>query len=357
MSFLTIRHVALRGFAAAVPSRVEENVDLPFFAEGEAEKVIKSTGIERRHVVEPGTTTADLSLPAALRLLDELGWAPESIDALIFASSSRDYITPSTSCILQDRLGLSESIYTTDIPYGCTGWVHGMSVISALLATGEMKRGLLMAGDTSTQMNYPDDKESRPLFGDAATVTALEYSSECEPLLFNFGTEGKNYQAIITRDGGMRHPFSESSLVPVEYGRGIKRRNIDCKIDGMEVFAFSSFRGEQCVREFYSHFGVAEEEIDYFLFHQANRYMIERIRKKLKVDPAKVPYSLSDYGNTSCASIPLTLLVKHPEDYRNRPLKTLACAFGVGLCWGAVHFTTNGLCCSDLILYDPEKRS
>ena len=264
-------------------------------------------------MVEPGTTTADLSLPAALPC------STNSVGPRIDRRARRVFLSRLYHPL--DLLYLARSARPSEsspISYGCTGWVHGMSVISALLATGEMKRGLLMAGDTSTQMNYPDDKESRPLFGDAATVTALEYSSECEPLLFNFGTEGKNYQAIITRDGGMRHPFSESSLVPVEYGRGIKRRNIDCKIDGMEVFAFSSFRGEQCVREFYSHFGVAEEEIDYPF-------------------PSGKPIPSADSPNSSrSAKVPTLFPITETQvrrfrspswsnirDYRNRPLKTL----------------------------------
>ena len=345
MSFLTIPHVAVRGFAAAVPERVEENLGLPFFKEGEAEKVIKSTGISRRRVVGPGTTSSDLSIPAAHSLMQSLGWSPRSVDVLIFASSTRDYITPSTSCILQDRLELNETVYTADIPYGCTGWVHGMSVISSLMSTGELRRGLLVAGDTTTATENPEDKELRPLFGDAVSVTALEYDPSADPLFFNFGTEGKNYQAIIIPDGGMRQPFASTSLDPVEYGRGIKRRGIDCKIDGMEVFAFSSFRAEQCIKEIYSHFNVTEDDIDYFLFHQANRYMIERIRKKLNIDPSKVPYSLADYGNTSSASIPLTLLSQHREDYQTKSLTSLACAFGVGLCWGGLYFKTSRITC------------
>jgi len=350
MSFLTVHNVVIRGIAACVPSTVEENLTFPLFEEGEAERVIKSTGIHRKHVVSAGTTTSDLCVPAVNRLLQELGWSTESVDVLIFASSSRDYITPSTSCILQDRLHLSEHVFTMDIPFGCTGWVHGMSVLSSLLSSGEMKRGLLLAGDTSTTMTYPGDKEARPLFGDAGTVTALEYSSEAEtPVFFTFGTEGKNYEAIIVRDGGSRHPVTEESLKPIEYRKNIVRRNIDCVMEGVDVFVFSGIRGTQCVNDLCEHFHIDESEIDYFLFHQANRYMTERIRKKLKIDPAKVPYSLQDYGNTSCASIPLTVVTQCAEEYRKRKINSVACAFGVGLCWGGICFTTDKIICPDLV--------
>ena len=352
MSFLTVKNIALRGISACVPSRVEENTSLPCFAEGEAEKVIKSTGIHRKHVVEPGTTTSDLCVPAAKRLLSELGWREDSVDALVFVSASRDYITPCTACILQDRLGLSESVLALDIPLSCTGWVHGLSVLSSLLAPGGMKRGLLLAGDTNTTMTNPNDKESRPLFGDAGTATALEFEEGTAPFFFTFGTEGKNYEAIIIPDGGYRNPATEESLKPVELAPGVVRRRVDCKMDGMDVFVFSGVRGAQCISDLYSHFDIVQDNVDFFLFHQANRYMTERIRKKLKIDPGKVPYCLQDYGNTSCASIPLTVVTQQSEAYRTRKLASIACAFGVGLCWAGIHFNSENIACPEVVVYD-----
>lgn len=352
MAFLTVKNVVMRGISACVPSNIEENENLSLFKEGEAARVITSTGIHRKRVVDSQVTTSDLAVKAAEVLLEKLGWNRDSIDCLIFVSSSRDYITPSTSCIVQDRLGFSENCYTIDIPYGCTGWIYGTSVISSLLSHGNMKRGILLAGDTSTKMSNPGDKESRPLFGDAATATAFEYDPEAEESFhFVFGTDGKGHEAIITYDGGMRRPFNEESLKEVSYGNNIVRRNIDCKIDGMNVFAFGISKAPLSVLQLMKEYDLKEENIDYLLLHQANRYMNEKIRKKTAFPAGKVPYSLDDFGNTSCASIPLTIISRVKESFIKDYNRCIACAFGVGLSWGSMYFSSNKLICPDLIEY------
>lgn len=352
MAFLTINNVQMRGIAACVPSNIEENVDLSLFKEGEAARVIASTGIHRKRVVDTEVTTSDLAVKAAKVLLNELRWDKDSIDCLIFVSSSRDYITPSTSCIIQDRLELSENCYTIDIPYGCTGWVYGTSVIASLLSHGNMKRGLLLVGDTSTKMSCPKDKESRPLFGDAAAVTAFEYNPTTKDAFhFVFGTDGKGHESIITYDGGMRRPFNESSLKEITYGNNIIRRNIDCKIDGMNVFAFGISKAPLSVLQLMQEYNLKECDIDFLFLHQANKYMNEKIRKKVAFPPEKVPYSLDEFGNTSCASIPLTIISRTRDSFANNYNRCIGCAFGVGLSWGSIYFTTNKIICPDLIEY------
>ena len=176
MSFLTIEKVKMVGLAACVPPTIEENLTLPIFADkSEAEKVIASTGIERKRVVKPGTTASDLTYQAITKLLNRIEWSAESVDALIYVCTSRDYIAPITSAILQDRLGFRKDCYCLDLPLGCSGWVYGMSNLSSLLSHGQLKRGLLVCAETNSLNRSPKDKTVKPLFGDAATVTALEY--------------------------------------------------------------------------------------------------------------------------------------------------------------------------------------
>ncbi len=351
MAFISVENVEIRGISACVPSQIEENRELSLFKEGEAQRVIDSTGIERKRVVPEGVTASDLCVKAAERLLDEMRWERESIDCLVFVSSSRDYITPPTSCILQDRLGLKEGCYTLDIPCGCPGWLYGLNVISLLLAGGFMKRGLLLVGDTSTTLNSPKDKETRPLFGDAGTATALEFSEGAAPMHFTFSTDGKRYQAIYTRDGGSRYPVTEDSLKEVEYAPSVIRRGVDCRIDGMGVFIFGISKAPACVRELMEHYAIADEEVDLYLFHQANKYMNEKIRKKLKIAEEKVPYSMGDFGNTSCASIPLTAVYRCRERFSKGKNNVIACAFGVGLSWGSCNFSVRGIVCPEMIEY------
>lgn len=350
MAFLSIPKVAIRGISACVPANIEENRDLQLFKEGEAERVIAQTGIERRHVITDGMTTSDLCVKAFEKLIEELGWERSSIDALYFGTLSPDYLIPPTSCILQHELGLSESCLCVDIRQGCPGWVVGLSNIMSIVSLGNIKRAVFLCGDSSTYLNSPKDKETRPLFSDAGTATAIEYDVNAAKVEFYFGTRGKDFQAIFTPDGGMRSPITENSLKYIEYGTNRLRRGIDCIMDGMNVFSFGLSTAPKAFHTLCEYFNINIEDIDYYVFHQANKYMNEKIRKKLNLEIEKVPYSLKDYGNASCASIPLTLVTQCREKLQNMNLNMIACAFGVGLSWACVHFMTKQIVCPELQL-------
>ncbi|MDR2169557.1 MAG: ketoacyl-ACP synthase III [Planctomycetaceae bacterium] len=352
MAFLTTNNVAIKGISACVPFKVEENIDLHLFLRsGEAEKVIASTGIQRKRILSPNQTASDLCVVAAERLISELRWEKSDIDILIFVSVARDYIMPPTSSILQDKLGLSESCHTLDIPTGCPGWVQGLNVLAALLASGDVRRGLLLAGDAPTLLNSPKDKETRPLFGDAGSATALEYTPNAEPMQFIFETDGKKFKSIFIEDGGCRNPLTAASLEEIEFAPNVIRRKIDCKLDGMEVFAFGLAKVHAGVIKLMERFAISDVDVDYYLFHQANLYMNEKIRKKLKIDPVKVPYSLQNFGNTSCASIPLTIVTQCRQNFAEKKLNNIACSFGTGLNLCGCHFITNSIVCPELLEY------
>lgn len=351
MAFLEIKNVKIVGIAACVPPRIEENIDLPVFISGEAEKVIEQTGIERKHLVDEGVVLSDLCAKAGEKLLEQLKWEKDSVDALCLVSLSPDYPEPPTAYIIQHKLGLSENCYIVDINQGCPGWVLGLSNISSVLSQGTMKRALLFTGDLPFTHNSPFDKEVRPVFGDGCSVTALEYDETAESLQFHFGARGQEFDAIIREYGGTVHPVTEESLQYVEYGTNIKRRGIDTIMKGMDVFVFGITQVPKSLKELCGHFEIDLYSMDKILFHQANRYMIDKIRKKMRIDESKVPISMKDYGNTASASIPLTLVTQCHEEYASKRMKTIACAFGTGLSWCSVCFVTNKIVCPEIIIY------
>ena len=353
MSTLTTSKVRIAGLSACVPQTVEENLGLPIFAnEDEARKVIASTGIERHRRVGPGVTASDLSVKAVERLLEDLRWRAEDVDCLFYVCTSRDYIAPQTSCILQDRLGLRQDCFVMDLPLGCSGWVYGLSVITAMMQNGTLGKGLLIAAETNTTNRNPKARSVRPLFGDAATVTALEFDSQfSKPYNFVFGVDGSGASAVMAPYGGMRNPVTVESLREIEVEPGIFRKGTDMVVRGMDVFGFAIKRPPMSIRELVSTFEVNLESIDYLFLHQANKFIDEKIRKSLKIPAEKVPYCIQDFGNVTSASIPLTMVTQCRESLSTKDNHCIACGFGVGLAWASAEFFTSPLIVSDLVEY------
>ena len=351
MSALTTKHIRIVGMAACVPSRVEENIDLPIFSSrDEAAKVIATTGIARRRMCDEGVTASDLSVRAVKKLLSDIGWSADTVDCLFYVCTSRDYIAPQTACILQDRLGFRNDCFVMDLPLGCSGWVYGMSVISSMMQIGTFKRGLLIAAETNTKNRSMKDRTVRPLFGDAATVTALEYSADWNnPMNFVFGVDGSGAPAIMAKYGGMRHPTTVEALREVEIEPGLIRRGVDMEVRGMDVFGFAIKRPPKSLKELIATFNIDLDSIDYLYLHQANMFIDEKIRKSINVPSSKVPYCLKDFGNVTCASIPLTMITQTAHSLSGKNRHCIACGFGVGLAWGSMEFWTNSVSVSDMV--------
>jgi 3-oxoacyl-[acyl-carrier-protein] synthase-3 len=346
MAFLEIPNVSIKGMAATLPANQKDNLTDPLVKD--AEKILKNTGIQYRHLAGNGMTASDLCEDAAKRLMADLNWDAEQIDCLIFVRQTPDYILPASATILQDKLGLSQNTYALDVAMGCSGYVFGLSNIAALMQSGHFKKGLLLVGDTISRTCSIHDKSTYPLFGDAGTATALEFSKGAAAMKFHFGTDGSGKDAIIIPDGGSRNPFSESSNIEEEIDEGISRSKAHLVLEGMDVFSFGISKAPQTIKALLEHFEIDQETVDNFAFHQANLFMNEKIRKKLKIDPEKVPYSLPKYGNTSCATIPLTLISERKEALEKGTQKNLGCGFGVGLSWGSVYFETENLTISEI---------
>jgi 3-oxoacyl-[acyl-carrier-protein] synthase-3 len=316
---------------------------------GGVDNFLSTTGIRARRKALVETTTSDLCYAAAEKLIEQLNWDKSEIDALVFVTQTPDYILPATSPILQSKLGLSKDCYTLDISLGCSGWVYALSVLAALMQNGTIRKGLLLAGDTILKMCSPDDKSTYPLFGDAGTATALIYDPSSAGLKFNLNSDGTGYETIIIRDGGYRNQPTADSFVRQNHGEGIERSNMNLELDGMNVFSFGISKAPKSVKGLIDKFGIDKESVDIFTFHQANMFMNESIRKKLKIESEKVPYCMDEFGNTSCASIPLTLVTRKRDQLISKKLNHIACGFGVGLSWGSVYFETDNITVPELI--------
>lgn len=347
MAYLHYSNVRIAGIAAGVPKRVknnltdEENISKDYTPED----YVKTTGVIERHV-SPTLCTSDLCYEAAEKLITDLQWDKSEIGALVFVSQTADYILPATSCILQDRLGLSKECYATDCALGCSGWVYGLSQVLGLISTGEIKKALLLVGDAKKRFAGPGD----PLFGSAGTATAVEYKEGASDIQFHFGTDGSGYDAIITPDGGSRNQVSPASFEFEEIEGKLYNRMMT-RMNGMDVFSFAISTAPKSVKRLAEHFGFDYQEADYFVFHQANLKINNMIIKKLKLDETKVPLCMSHYGNTSSASIPLTIVTKL-QGKLDKPTKFICCGFGVGLSWGTVAFDTENIVLPEVVLVD-----
>lgn len=345
----SIKHISIKGLSVCVPSHIAKTMDYDWIKQEERASFIKNTGIEEKRVASKTTATSDMCEKSANALIEKLNWERESIDVLIFVSQSPDYFLPATSAILQHKLGLKKELVAFDINLGCSGYIYGLHVISNLLSTGNFKRGLLLAGDKSTlSVNYKD-KSTFPLFGDAGSATALEYDTLSTPMYYNLYTDGSGYKSIIVEDGGSRNHVSENSFIEKEISEGITRCAINLVLDGMEIFNFALKEVASSIENILKESDTPKASIDYFIMHQANKMINETVRKKCKIEPEKVPYSINKFGNTSSASIPLTMLYQLKNELQTKKIKLLLSGFGVGYSWGNCILETNRIVCTDLL--------
>ncbi len=347
MAFLEFKNVRIAGIAAGVPKQIFSNLHpdesdciSSEYAPGD---FVKVTGGEERRVADT-LATSDLCYEAAEKLIADLNWNKEEIGAIVFVSQTADYWLPATSCILQNRLGLSKECYATDGTLGCSGWVYGLSQVASLLSTGEIKKALLLVGDAKKRIEATHD----PLFGHAGTVTAIEFKEGASGFKFHFGTDGSGYDAIIIPDGGARNQVSLKSFETTEI-EGKMMNRLQTRMKGMDVFSFGITTAPKSIKKLGEHYGFNYLDADYFVFHQANMKMNNMIVKKLKLDVAKVPSCMYHFGNTSSASIPLTIVSQLKGKFEDHPTKFICCGFGVGLSWGTVAFETENMIVSDLV--------
>lgn len=338
--------------SACTPARSEENRTLDF-DDAELDRLIRTTGIEQRPIAMAATTAADLCYRAALDVFDQSTVRREEIACLLYVTQTPDHQLPSTAHSLQHRLGLPPSCVALQLNEGCSGYVYGLYLADALLRTRPQKKVLLLVGDTISKLYHPLDKSTRPLFGDAGTATVVSYSDKMTSGGFVIGGDGAAYNDIIVPAGGARMPFDAHSKTEVQKD-GLTRSPASLHLDGMNVFTFGITRVPKIIKELLANTSTSTADIDFFIFHQANRLMNEKIRKKLKLLPEQVPYSLPQFGNTSGASIPITMVTQLERVLRSQVSHFVLCGFGVGVSWAAIQLKIGPLQYVNHIQYEHE---
>ncbi|MFT8419199.1 MAG: ketoacyl-ACP synthase III [Acetobacter sp.] len=337
MSQCSVKGITLRGIVCALPqNRVENDYFAGRFDEKTIQDVTKLTGVSTRYIAPPKQTASDLCFAAAERLLEDLNWPRESVDAIIFVTQTPDQRMPATACILHGRLGLAPHCQAFDVGLGCSGYVYGAWLVSALMAIG-LRRVLLLAGDTSSRMVDPDDRSTALLFGDAGSATAFEYDTNAPPCYFDLGTDGKGAHFLTIPGGGFR-PTEEQAP-----------RADSMHMDGSAMFGFTISAVPKLIKATLEQAHITQDDVDMFALHQANRFILRHIGKKLNLAPDQLPINIDRFGNTSSASIPLLLCTDKAEDITTKPTTILMAGFGVGLSWGAVLFKDFQLQCASVI--------
>ncbi len=350
MALVTTNHAAIRGVAASVPDNPISNLVLEKNHD-DIGKTSSAVGIDNRYVTSSDICTSDLCLAAANRLLDELGWDRKSVDGLIFLSQTGDYILPATSCVLQYKLGLNSHCLAFDMALGCSGYVYGLLTTFSLIRARGLKRIILLAGDTISKVISPNDMPANVLFGDAGTATAIEFDEEAEDSYFSVGTDGSGYESLIIEAGGFRKPKSNHTNLRKEHNKDkVIRSEEELFMDGSAVFSFALSRVPESIKNLLSFSEYKITDVDHWLFHQANKFMLSHLAKKSGIDEKKMPSNINEFGNTSPPSIPL-LMTTHGKEIGldNSSQRIALVGFGVGLSWGSTIINTENIVLPDLI--------
>lgn len=356
MALFRIKNVSIKGVSGVVPETKISTYDYDFFKKEDAEVFIKTVGIENRYVAQNDECASDLCKQAAEELISSLGWEKESIGILTFESVTADYRTPPTSCILQDRLGLPSSCMTFDLPMGCCGFLYSVCIVGKMMQDGNVNRAILLIGDTITRMSSPKDKSRIPLFGDCGTAVALEYDESAEDIIIEMNSYGKGYKSLITPHSGFRHQVTPASFEYEDFGNGVVRAPVHSLIEGMDVFAFAISKPPKSIKSFLDLLSIdKDKDIDYFLVHQANKMIIDKVSKKSGFNPDKTPSNIIDFANLGGASIPMLMVSEIASDLREKKLKMLGTAFGLGLTWGTMLFSTDKIVIPELSIYKKEE--
>lgn len=333
MAIIKYHNVGIRAMSACVPSKVYSNRDLGYLIpEEEIEKTISNIGIEERRIADDDVCASDLAYKAAVKLMEDNKIDPASIDVLLFMSQTSDYRIPATSCILQHRLGLPKDTCCLDLTLGCSGFVFALSTAFAYASMEGINRVLLLDGETFSKIVNKKDKVDWPLYGDGATATLIE-KGNFEESVFILKSDGAGEGAVKIPGGGMRNPVTADALRENVREEGNIRNDLEVYMDGMEVFNFAMSVVPKSVKEIVKVTETTLDDIDWLVFHQANKFMTDFFAKRLKFDMDKVPYCIQKYGNTSSTSVPLTIVSELYDKMKDGD-RVVMCGFGAGLSWG-----------------------
>jgi 3-oxoacyl-[acyl-carrier-protein] synthase-3 len=322
MSRSHVEGFRIAGVSTCLPARIERNLDDDLgFDPAEVRKVVQMAGVRERRIADPGVTSADLCFEAAEALLQQLQWPRESVTGLIFVTQSPDYFLPSTSCMLHQWLNLGDGCAAFDVGLGCSGYPYGLYLAATMLRGGGHQRILMLHGETPSRFVAADDQATRLLFSDAGSATALELSPQGGGH-FCLHTDGSGHAGLIIRGGAFR------DRQPAD------PRDLALRMDGAGVFNFTIKRVPPLIRDALEFSGRSVEQIDAYLFHQSNRFMMKHLMKKCALPESRVPMTIEDNGNCGGPSVAVTM-TRSLAAQRDSSLKLMLLGYGVGLSWGA----------------------
>ncbi len=328
--------------AGHIPARILSNEDLAaLYPAWPADKILEKTGIRVRHIAGDGETAGDLAHAAALKLFAQGKVRASDVDFVILCTQAPDYVLPTTACILQHRLGITTSAGALDVNLGCSGFVYCLSLAKGLVETGAARCVLVLTADTYSKFIHPLDKSVRTLFGDGACATAVIASDDASPSIgpFVFGTDGGGARHLIVPAGGFRTPRNAETATESRDASDNVRSADHLYMDGAEVMAFTLREVPRTVDALLEKSGLPADSIDYFVMHQANQFMLNALRKKLRVEPERVPICMQETGNTVSSTIPLAMLEMRARGLLDTPKRLMLIGFGVGLSWAACILT------------------
>jgi 3-oxoacyl-[acyl-carrier-protein] synthase-3 len=335
MPYVKFSKVGITAIAGAVPAQVIDNRHYThFMSEKDVETVISMTGIAKRRFADKDTCSSDLAIAAAEQLFASTGLDRSEIDVMLFVSQTPDYRTPPSSMMIADKLGLKRDLGSFDINLGCSGYMYGLQVAFLYASQAGIRKVLLLNGETKSKAYSTKDKATSLLFGDGATATLIEKTEAENPTVMSMNSNGAGYHYIMMPAGGYRNPSSLETLKEKQYQDGSIRTDEHGSMDGEAVFNFTITDVPRDIKATVNEAGLSWEEVDFFIPHQANRFITNHIAKKFKIPAEKVLYSMGKYGNTSSVSIPLTIAECLPAGKLNGKLQLVLTGFGVGLSWG-----------------------
>lgn len=331
--------VAIGGVTCAIPTlqvRLEDRLSLFGGDSAALERARKAVGLDTLRIVDEHTTAADLCRTAAADLIARMAIDPASIDALICVTQTPDHSQPCNAALLHGVLGLEKSCASFDVNLGCSGYVYGLWLAHSLITGAGLGRVLLLAGDTLSRLVGPRDRTTAILFGDAGSATLIEKQETAEPSWFTLNTDGKGAGNIIVPAGGARQPTDAGNSAEIADREGNLRAARHLHMNGAEVFNFTLREIPASIKDLLSFSGQSLDDVDHVVLHQANRYIIQNIAKRLGLSPEKTPCNvLRKYGNQSSASIPSAICDLYLQAETRKPRKLVLSGFGVGLSWAA----------------------
>jgi 3-oxoacyl-[acyl-carrier-protein] synthase III len=338
-----VLNASIVGIVSCLPERLVSNAYFESeFGEAAVKDVVKMIGVESRYWTDEFTSAKDLCSRAGKHLLEQLNWEPGSVDALIFVSQTPDFRLPASVCALQEELQLPQACIAFDINLGCSGYPYALWLGMTMVQTGAARRVLLAVGDTISKLVDPKDRSTALLFGDAGSVTAIE-ASVGQQAGFVMGTDGRGVRNLIVPRGGCKD-------YALSGDQRLADKVADCLyMDGGEIFSFTLKAVPALVSETILGSDLSLSEYDGFLFHQANMFMLKHLIKKTKLPADKTPINIGQYGNTSCASIPLLMTTNLKDRLLQQSMRLGLFGFGVGYSWAGASLEVGPLRCVETI--------